>query len=210
VVVGSAVVAHAQPGPGPYPPPPGYPNAAYAPYAMTPPSPPPPPRTGLEMFAVVGFPDGQRTPYLVAYLPLPGLPRLKLGVTGSFQYHHELLLDLRVYAWSLTPLVRMDVPVSTMRIGYMSLAVEGGPTFGALGIRGPSGAYRPPNWQVTDYYGAYAGVGFVVQAHSGLLGWVKPLGITVGFGEEAREELFGIGRDRFVYEVAVGLGYQFK
>lgn len=208
-VMASAVVANAQPAPVPYYPA-GYPNAPYAQYPLAPPAPPPPPRTGLELYAMVAFPDGHRAPSLALYLPMPGVPRLKLGITGSFQYHYEVIFGIEVYGWALTPLVRVDFPVSKMRLGYVSLAIEGGPSFGASGLRGRAAPYMPPNWQVTDYYGAYAGVAFVAQSHMGLNGWVKPVGFAIGFADEEPEKVFGIGRDQFVYEFAVGVGYQFK
>src|SRR5262245_14873174 len=102
--------AYAQPGPPSQSPPPPV-ESTPVPTTATPPAPepagqplaPPPPasapaaeRDGVMLLGGFDFVDGDRSQFLVVYLPLhiAAAPRLKLGLTGSIQYHRQILLDM--------------------------------------------------------------------------------------------------------------------
>lgn len=173
-------------------------------------------RDGLMLLGGFDFVSGERTQFAVLYVPIPleDAPRLKLGLTGSLQYQQQVVLggdDLILWAYYVQPMAQYDwrLPIVS-KSGDFAIAAEGGPGFGQIWAKLPSGAFMPPGWEHITGYTFAADASFQFQAHNGLVVSLQPIGVTVPLNHPSAPDSRWTVSSQTAYVFALGAGYRWR
>jgi hypothetical protein len=173
-------------------------------------------RHGIMLLGGFDFVSGDRTEFAVIYFPIPlaDAPRLKLGLTGSLQYQQQVVFggeDIVVWAFYAQPMAQYDwkLPIVSSS-GDFAIAAEGGPGFGQIWAKLPSGAYMPPGWEHVSFYTFGGDVAFQFHAHNGFVVSVQPFGFQVPLNHpSAPDPRWSVTADA-AYVIALGAGYRWR
>lgn len=162
------------------------------------------------------FANGERSQYGVLYIPLhvPQAPRLKLGITGSLEYHQSYVpdgADLIAWAYYVLAFPQYDwrLPIASSK-GDFAIAVEGGFGVGQIWLRWPEAPYMPPGWEHVTGMTIHADAAFQFFAHNGFVFSFQPVGFSKPiYVSELPSPAWSVNYDA-VFELAIAAGYRWR